>query len=130
MTRNGMVSVVVVIASVLLVGLWVMRSGQQRAGSRQFDCAAPPESPSALAFTKAGDVVTLTWTAPTGDEQPSTYVVEAGAAPGGNENTFVTPGSDTTFSRQAPGGTYHVRVLARNACGTSNPSNELVVTVP
>ena len=42
MNKNGIVAVVVVITAVVLVGLWVMRSGQTRPGGRQFDCAAPP----------------------------------------------------------------------------------------
>jgi hypothetical protein len=130
MNKNGIVAVVVVIAAVLLVGLWVMRSGQQRAGARQFDCVAPPAAPSALVAAKNGDVVTLNWTPPPGEEQPTTYVVEAGAQPGGNEATFVTPGNQPTFQRQAPASTYYVRVLARNACGTSGPSNEVTVVIP
>ena len=130
MNKNGIVAVVVVIAAVLLVGLWVMRSGQQRAGARQFNCATPPQAPSALVASKSGDMVTLNWTPPAGDEQPTTYVVEAGAAPGGNEATFVTPGNQPTFQRQAPAATYYVRVLARNACGTSAPSNEITVVIP
>ena len=130
MNKNGIVAVVVVIAAVLLVGLWVMRSGQQRAGARQFNCVAPPQAPTGLTSSKNVDIVTLNWNPPAGDEQPTTYVVEAGAQSGGNESTFVTPGNQPTFQRQAPAGTYYARVLARNACGTSAPSNEIVVVVP
>jgi len=35
-----------------------------------------------------------------------------------------------TFSTNAPPGTYYVRVRATNACGTSAPSNEILVNVP
>jgi hypothetical protein len=129
MNKNGVIAVVVVMAAVLLIGLWVMGSGGQRRSGG--DCSTPPEVPTAVNHTKAGDVVTITWTAPAGTEKPTTYVVEAGGAPGlNNVGTFVHPGASTTFERPAPPGTYYVRVFARNACGTSPASNEIVITVP
>ena len=71
------------------------------------------------------------WTAPAGAEPVTTYVIEAGSTPGANnQGTFVTPGTATSFQRQAPAGTYYVRMFARNACGTSPASPEMVVTVP
>lgn len=131
MNKNGVIAVVVVIAAIVLIGLWVMRSGEQRQASRQFDCAAPPSVPATVSHTKAGDMVTITWAAPSGADLPTTYVIEAGGAPGqNNAGTFVTPGTATTFQRQAPAGTYYVRLFARNACGTSPASNEIVITVP
>jgi hypothetical protein len=131
MNKNGIIAVVVVIAAIVLIGLWVMRSGEQRQASRQFDCSAPPTAPSSLSHTKAASVVTLTWAPNTGKEVPQTYVIEAGNAPGlNNSGTFITPGTVTSFQREAPAGTYHVRVFARNACGTSPASSEIVVTVP
>jgi hypothetical protein len=131
MNKNGVIAVVVVIAAIVLIGLWVMRSGQQRQAGRQFDCAAPPPAPTSVAHTKAGDMVTITWTPPGGADLPTTYVLEAGSAPGqNNSGTFVTPGTVSSFQRQAPAGTYYVRVFARNACGTSTASDEVIVTVP
>lgn len=131
MNKNGVIAVVVVMAAVLLIGLWVMGSGGQRRSSGQMDCAAPPGVPTAVSHTKAGDMVTIAWTVPPGAEKPTTYVIEAGGAPGlNNAGTFVNPGATTTFQRQAPAGTYYVRVFARNACGTSGASSEIVVTVP
>ncbi len=131
MNKNGVIAVVVVIAAIVLIGLWVMRSGEQRQASRQFDCAAPPVAPTGVSHSKAGDMVTITWAATTGTEVPTTYVIEAGSAPGqNNQGTFVTPGTASSFQRQAPPGTYYVRVFARNACGTSPASSEIIVTVP
>ena len=131
MNKNGIVAVVVVITAVVLVGLWVMRSGQTRPGGRDFDCTAPPSAPANFAFTKNGDAVSTTWTAPTGENAPTTYVIEAGSAPGLNDQgTYVVPATQTSFGRTVPGGSYHVRVFARNACGTSPASNEVQVTVP
>jgi hypothetical protein len=131
MNKNGIVSVVIVITAVVLVGLWVMRTGQTRPGGRQFDCMAPPEAPTNLAFTLEGDVVTGTWTAPGGTELPTTYVIEAGDQSGlNNHGASVVPATETRAVRKSPSGTYFVRVYARNACGTSPASNEIRVIVP
>lgn len=131
MNRNGIVSVIVVITAVVLVGLWVMRSGQTRPGGRQFDCIAPPEAPTGLTYSKNGDMVTGSWTAPTGKQLPTTYVLEVGSSSGLNDQgTFVIPATETSFGRQPPPGAYFVRVHARNACGTSAASNEIAFRVP
>lgn len=131
MNKNGVIAVVVVMAAVLLIGLWVMGSGSQRRAGAQVDCGAPPEAPTSVSHTKAGDTVNITWAPPNGQERPTTFVIEAGGAPGlNNVGTFVNPGSMTSFQRQAPPGTYYVRVFARNACGTSAASGEMVVTLP
>jgi hypothetical protein len=131
MNKNGIVAVVVVITAVVLVGLWVMRSGQTRPGGRQFDCAAPPAAPTSLAYSKSGNVITGTWTAPVGADAPTTYVVEAGSRSGLNDQgTYVVPATQTSFGRPTPVGTFFVRVFARNACGTSPASNEVTFSVP
>lgn len=131
MNKNGVIAVVVVMAAVLLIGLWVMGSGGQRRAGMQVDCSAPPDSPTALAHTIAEDMVTITWAAPAGGERPTTYVLEAGSGSGLNDGgTFVNPASVTTFQRPAPPGSYYIRVFSRNACGTSAASSEMVVTVP
>jgi hypothetical protein len=130
MNKNGVIAVVVVVVAVVLIGLWAMRSGQQNSSGRM-DCNAAPTSPSNVTAAKNGVIVTLNWTRPAGAEPVTTFVIEAGNAPGTNNvGTFVAPGSAATFQREAPAGTYYARVLARNACGTSAPSNEIVVTVP
>ena len=131
MNKNGMVSVIVVVTAVILVGLWVMRSGQTRPGGRQFDCIAPPEAPTNLTFSMDGDFVTGTWTAPAGAQKPTTYVVEAGSQSGlSDQGTFVVPATETSYGGKTPPGDYFARVFARNACGTSGPSNEVAFRVP
>jgi hypothetical protein len=61
----------------------------------------------------------------------TTYVIEAGSTPGtNNQGTFVAPGTATSFQRQAPGGTYYVHMFARNACGTSQPTEDVLVSIP
>jgi hypothetical protein len=124
MNKNGVIAVVVVVAAIVLVGLWAMRSGQN--GTLGPDCSAPPNVPTGLSYTKAGDMVTLSWSPPAISEGVSTYVIEAGSKSGGtDQGTFVAQGNVTTFQRQAPPGTYHVRMFARNACGTSAASEDV-----
>jgi hypothetical protein len=95
------------------------------------DCNAAPTAPSNVVASRSGAIVTLNWTAPSGSDPVSTYVIEAGNTSGTNNvGTFVAPGTASTFQREAPAGTYYARVFARNACGTSAPSNEIVITVP
>jgi hypothetical protein len=130
MDKNGVIAVVIVVVAVVLVGVWAMRSGPQNMSGRM-DCNGAPSAPSGLGVVKNNSLVTLNWTGPTEGERVSTYVIEAGTAPGTNDVAiFVAPGSASTFQRETPPGTFYVRVLARNACGTSAPSNEVVVTVP
>jgi hypothetical protein len=129
MNKNGVIAVVVVVAAIILVGLWAMRSGEQSAGG--LDCSAPPGVPTGVNYTKAGDVATLHWNAAPASDHVTTFVIEAGSTPNSNnQGTFVAPGTATSFQRQAGAGTYYVHMFARNGCGTSPPTEDVVVTIP
>jgi matrixin len=66
-------------------------------------CAGAPGAPIGLTTTTtSGSTVTLQWSAASGN--PTTYVIEAGSAPG-------------------------IRARARNACGTGQASNEAILVV-
>jgi hypothetical protein len=128
MNKNGVIAVVVVVISIVLVGLWAMRSGEQAVMGE--DCSTPPSAPTGVATTTQGNVGRLTWSPPPSGESVSTYIIEAGSTPGANnQGTFVAPGTATSFEREASGGTYYVRVFARNACGTSPASQEVTVVI-
>ena len=86
-----------------------------------------PGPPRAFSATATASSTSMEWDAATGG--PTNYIIEAGSAPGLANLAVLTIGSETTFSTPAPPGTYHVRVRARNACGTGPPSNEVVVAV-
>jgi Fibronectin type III domain len=91
-------------------------------------CVRPGAPTGLMLLSLIGGTVTLGWTP--ADGHPSSYVVEAGSAPG----LANLANSDLGFTilLTATGvtpGTYYVRVRARNACGTSLPSNEVVVVV-
>ena len=84
-----------------------------------------PANPSGLTTAWQGTVLTLRWTAAAG---ASSYIIEAGSAPGGANLANFSVGAATSFTADIPPGTYHVRVRAANATGLSGPSNEVVVS--
>ena len=91
--------------------------------------STPPSAPSALVGSVAGNVVSLGWTAAAGNA--TTYVVEAGTAPGLNDLGVLSLGSlDTAVAGAVPARTYYFRLRAANAFGSSAPSNEIVLVVP
>jgi hypothetical protein len=94
-------------------------------GWRGGACVAPG-APQALSASVTGQLVQLNWLPPAAGGQQD-YVLEAGSAPGATAVSFALPNS--SFAVTAPPGRYHVRTRARNACGTSAASNEVVVTV-
>jgi hypothetical protein len=91
-------------------------------------CAAPPTAPGGLNAAVTGQQVTLRWNAPAGS--PTTYIIEAGSSSGASDiANFVTGTVATSLTATATAGTYFVRVRARNACGTSGASNEVIVSL-
>jgi predicted phage tail protein len=88
-----------------------------------------PGAPADLVATAAGSTVTLTWST-NGNDAATTFVIEAGSAPGlANLANFPT-GSATSFSANGVGaGTYYVRVRAQNEGGVSGASNEAILIV-
>ncbi|MGE3276876.1 MAG: hypothetical protein AB7O67_17325 [Vicinamibacterales bacterium] len=88
--------------------------------------AAAPTSPTNLVGTVSGSTVSFTWTAATGQ---TSYVLQAGSAPGQTSVTLALAGGATSFVTTAPSGTYFVRLVALNADGQSTASNEVTVVV-
>jgi hypothetical protein len=90
-----------------------------------------PGVPRTVVSTVSGTTVTLTWEAPAAGDPPSEYVIAAGSEPGRTDAAIIATGSrSTTFSAAVPsGGTFYVRIHARNPAGTSGPSNEVRVVV-
>jgi glucose/arabinose dehydrogenase len=92
-------------------------------------CTGAPLAPS-LTFSKAGALLTLTWT---GSPGTTSYRLQAGTAPGASNAFNGDIGNLTTQQIDLggiPAGTYYVRVLANTTCGPSGPSNQVVIQVP
>ena len=74
--------------------------------------------------------MTVAWNAAAGS--PTSYILEAGSFPGEADLLVSDTGTTgtTLVATGVGGGTYFVRVRARNACGTSSTSNEVAIVVP
>ena len=86
-----------------------------------------PQAPTALMASGAGATVDLRWTASAGGFAATSYIIEAGSAPGLSNLARIQVGNLTRFTTTAPPGVYYVRVRGVNARGASLPSNEVVV---
>ena len=93
--------------------------------------ASAPTSPLNLTSSVSGSTVNLFWSAPTGSDPASSYIVEAGSALGRVDLANFDTGSPATTltAPDVPPGTYYVRVRSKNSAGVSAPSNETVLTV-
>jgi hypothetical protein len=89
-----------------------------------------PSPPRNLTFSKSGFTVAFTWQPPESGPAPSGYIGVVGSRPGEADLLVAHLGSTTGVAATGPEGTYHVRILSRNACGVSAPSNEVVVVLP
>jgi len=91
-------------------------------------CSTTPAAPVGLTASVSGRFVALNWAAA---GTITSIMLEAGFSPGSaNAAVIVLDAGARAFSTNAPPGTYFVRVRATNACGTSAPSNEVMVAVP
>jgi enediyne biosynthesis protein E4 len=88
-------------------------------------------APTNLTFTRAGALVTLTWTAPSGGPALVGYRLEVGSVSGAaNLLVHDTTGAATSLSATAAPGRYYVRIRARTSCGIGAVSNEIVIDMP
>lgn len=85
----------------------------------------------ALAAATTSRTVALTWTPPATGTPPTSYLLEAGSAPGLANLARARLGAAPAFTAQGvPDGRYYLRVRAGNGAGDGPPSNEVVVDVP
>ncbi len=90
----------------------------------------PPGAPRNLAATVNGGTVSLSWAAPSTGGSPTEYVIDAGSSPGAsNLASGLRVGNQLALAAAVPPGAYYVRVRARNAVGSSAPSNEVLAQV-
>jgi hypothetical protein len=77
----------------------------------------------------SGNLVNMSWSAPSSGAPPTGYTVLA-RTPGGQLLATVAVGNVTTFSVAAPDGVYVLSVRATSATGAGPESNTVTVTVP
>jgi len=92
-------------------------------------CVGPPGAPGSLVGSSSGSTVTLGWSPAAG--APTTYIVEAGSAPGLSNlaNSDLGSAVPSLVAPNVGRGTYYVRVRGKNTCGVGAPSNEVIVIV-
>jgi Tol biopolymer transport system component len=93
--------------------------------------AVTPGAPSGLVATLSGSTISLTWTAPASGGPPSSYLIEAGSAPGLSDLAQLSTGNVTPsfVALGVPNGHYFIRVRSVNLGGTSGPSNEVRIII-
>lgn len=90
-----------------------------------------PGPPSNLVATVNGFTVSFMWSAPQLGGAATSYVIEAGTAPGSTNALVANIGNTTGFAATSPApGTFFIAVRAVNADGMSPRSNEVMVTLP
>ena len=88
-------------------------------------CSGPPGVPTYFAVARSDRSLTLTWHPPVSGAAATSYVIHASGALTGSLATVTR-----SFSGTVGPGTYSLRVVAANECGTSAPSNVVTVSVP
>ncbi len=93
-------------------------------------CVGLSYGPVLQAPSVSGRQLTLTWDAPAGPVAPTGYVLFAGSAAGRSDLATIDLGSAaTTFTAEAPPGTYFLRVAGRSSCGVGAVSNDAVAAI-
>jgi hypothetical protein len=95
-------------------------------------CEPSPGAPLNVRWTVTGRDVRVQWDPPVTGGTPTSYVLEAGSAPGTADLGSFDTGStlQTLIVSAVPPGRYFARIRARNASGIGPPSHEIVVNVP
>lgn len=89
-------------------------------------CTSAPPTPSFHDALLGGPYFELRWGSSAG---ATSYVIDAGTAPGATDIGGLPVGGVTFFSATVPAGRYYTRVRATNACGTSAPSAEVTLNL-
>jgi hypothetical protein len=89
-------------------------------------CTSAPPTPTGVGGAVANGTATVRWNTSSG---AASYIVRAGAAPGGAEMFNANVGNTTAVSASGlpPGFRAYVRIIAVNACGQSAPTADFLV---
>jgi len=129
--RNGFLTWILTATTIAGSIFWVMRSDRHRTAGFELDCTAPPATPGAVHASVGPEGVTFRWTLDEDAQIATSYVLEAGSAPGAKD-VVVTPVARgvNSVTLAFPQGLSFARVVARNYCGMSLPSADIRVAVP
>jgi hypothetical protein len=89
-----------------------------------------PTAPVNLTAAVNGSVLGMVWTVPGVGPAATSYVIEAGSAPGSTDLGQAALSTPWFVTTHAAAGKYYFRVRAKDSAGVSWPSNEVAVTVP
>jgi hypothetical protein len=91
-------------------------------------------TPQGFGVQWTGTTAVLSWTAapadPDPENRPTSYVLEAGSAPGLSDVGTLSLGIVTSFAADVPSGVYYVRLRAANDVGDSEPTPDLLLVPP
>lgn len=96
------------------------------AGAGSAPCTGPPPAPTEHTVQTIDLHALLGWRPAAA---ASSYVLEAGTAPGRADLVVANVGAATSLVATAPPGSYITRVRAINSCGPSAPSNEVAFSL-
>jgi hypothetical protein len=131
MMRNDVLTWILTATTIVASIFWVMRSDRHRIAGFELDCTVPPATPDAVRASVGPEGVTFRWQLDRQVQIATSYLVEAGSAPGAKDVVVVpVPRGVETVTLPLPQGTSFARVLARNYCGTSLPSGDMRIAVP
>ena len=97
-----------------------------------FRAGAPPVVPGVpreVQATVVDNTITVSWQPPASGAAVSSYVIQAGTAPGASNVYSGSVGAATSVSSPIPNGTYYIRVYGQNASGTGPLSPDIVAQV-
>lgn len=91
----------------------------------------PPHQPTGLTLTASGRTVNFSWTPAANGPPATSYLIQAGGAPGlANLATINTGSSTPSFTvASVPPGTYYVRVIGVNLAGAGTPSENILLSM-
>ena len=90
-----------------------------------------PTAPRNVSASTQSSMVTLDWDPPMPGATANGYRIEVGSTAGATDLAVMQVGADPTFmTARAASRRYYVRLRSLGACGTSEPSPEVVITVP
>jgi hypothetical protein len=89
------------------------------------ECSGAPERPVGVVATRNGNVISLSWDPAASGTAPTSFVVNVTGA----VNVSV-PIAARSISGVVGAGTYTLRVVAVNACGSSTASTQTTVVIP